>query len=76
MYIEVKDLNHFDDLLLGANDQYVIVDCWATWCGPCMKIEPLYKELSKSFSKMLFLKVDSDENNESIYMKCLQCQLL
>ena len=44
----------------------VLVDLWATWCGPCRMIAPVVEELSKEYAgKMKFCKVNVDDNNET-----------
>ena len=47
----------FDEILTSAGDKAVVVDFYATWCGPCKVIAPYYEELSKQFTGVVFIKV-------------------
>jgi len=41
----------------------VLVDVWATWCGPCRFYGPIVEDVSKDYEgKVKFVKVDADEN--------------
>ena len=41
----------------------VVVDFWATWCGPCMKLTPIIEEVSQQLDgKVKIVKVNVDEN--------------
>lgn len=44
-YILTKD--NFDDIALGSAEP-ILVDFWASWCGPCMMLSPIVEELSKT----------------------------
>lgn len=40
----------------------VVIDVYATWCGPCRQMEPIYEELEKELGdKYLFAKLNVDE---------------
>ncbi len=44
----------------------VVIDFFATWCGPCKRIAPTYEKLSEAFHTIVFLKVDVDESPELV----------
>lgn len=46
--------------LQRAGDKLVLVDFFATWCGPCKMVAPAIDKLSSSYPNAVFLKVDVD----------------
>ncbi len=42
----------------------VLVDCFATWCGPCKMLSPIIDELAKEVTDYSFYKLDVDKNEE------------
>jgi len=43
----------------------VLVDFWATWCGPCRMIAPAVKQVSEKYEgKLSVVKVDVDQNSD------------
>ncbi|EPX72983.1 cytosolic thioredoxin Trx1 [Schizosaccharomyces octosporus yFS286] len=47
-----------------AQNKLVVVDFFATWCGPCKAISPKVDQFSKTYSDAEFIKVDVDELSE------------
>ena len=46
------------------NHDFVIVDFWAPWCGPCRSFAPIYEKVSDDFGDILFAKVDTEAHQE------------
>ena len=60
---KVATNTNFNELL--QSDKLVIVDFWATWCGPCRMISPILDELSEEMAdKIEVVKVNVDDADE------------
>ena len=58
MVNKIKSIEEFANAISKGN---VVVDFYATWCGPCMMLEPVTEEMSERYPNINFYKVDVDE---------------
>ncbi|MEG1580316.1 MAG: thioredoxin [Bacteroidaceae bacterium] len=59
---EITDQNYES---IVAEGKPIVLDFFATWCGPCKKIGPFIEELSNEYAEQVIVgKCDVDENNE------------
>ena len=57
-YLDKEDLN---ELISSGN---VLVDFYATWCGPCKMLAPVLEEVASDRDELKVVKMDIDENME------------
>ena len=71
MIIHVKDLNEFKEKTASGR---VLVDFFATWCGPCKMLAPVLEDIDnkKEAGDLLIVKVDVDEAGEIAAMFGIQ----
>jgi thioredoxin len=58
--IDIPD-DHIFASALGSTSELVVVDYYATWCGPCKMMKPVLEQLSIAYPKSRFLAVNIDE---------------
>ncbi len=59
--LEFTDANFATEVL--AHDQLTLVDFWATWCQPCLRLAPTIEALATEYAgKVRVGKVNSDQN--------------
>lgn len=64
MSVDVLTAEVFKEQLEAEENKgkQVIVDFWATWCGPCRAVSPILDRIDEEDSNVTLLKVDVDQN--------------
>ena len=63
MSVNVINKENFDEKVL-KNENPVVVDFWAPWCGPCRMLSPVVDQVSEEVEGVSFGKVNVDEEKE------------
>src|SRR5688572_19731725 len=62
MAIVELNKNNFEDVI--TQNEMVIVDFWASWCGPCKSFAPVFEAASEQHQDIVFGKVNADDEQE------------
>ena len=55
---EIKSTKEFVSAISSA--ELVVIDFYAKWCGPCMRIAPQFEELGEKYKNVSFFKINTD----------------
>lgn len=61
----VKEINGLNELLdVVKNNNKVLVDVWAPWCGPCRMLGPVVDKVAETTEGLVTVKINLDDNEE------------
>jgi len=65
MVQEIQNWSEFENMLVALpKNQLVVLDCYASWCGPCKSIAPYFEELARKYPDCILLKANVEEIDE------------
>ncbi|MDH5612631.1 MAG: thioredoxin [Gammaproteobacteria bacterium] len=56
------DKDNFEEAIV--NNDIVMVDFWAPWCGPCKSFAPIYESISEKHDDVVFAKINTEDQQE------------
>jgi len=66
MIIDVNDSEFQEKVINQSKTIPVLVDFWATWCGPCMMLKPVLEKIAQDLGESIILaKVNVEKNQEN-----------
>ncbi|KAA8905000.1 putative thioredoxin [Sphaerosporella brunnea] len=60
-FVSLRSHDEFKKIIEDSKEKLVVIDCYATWCGPCRVIAPKIVAFSQDYPDVSFYKLDVDE---------------
>ena len=72
MVAVIESVADFDEKVIKGSG-VIVVDFWATWCGPCVSFAPKFKKMDEEMPGVSFYKVDVDQLSEVSEEQGINC---
>ena len=68
--VQAKTLNGKSILLSDFKGKFIVIDVWATWCGPCKYESPYFEKMAIKYKKenIVFVGLSTDQNAQKWYV--------
>lgn len=72
MVVAIKSAAEFEEKVKKGSG-VIVVDFWATWCGPCVRFAPTFGKIAEEMTDVTFYKLDVDEVSEVTEDQGINC---
>jgi len=72
MVHQVKTSEELFEMIIQSKGKVLVIDYFATWCGPCVGFTPTFQKMSSEMPEVVFVKVDVDECPEAADKAAIQ----